>query len=279
MTYRTDAGEAIAAEKTATSAPQWTVVIPYFNEEAYLSATLASLAVQTAGRFVLVLVDNASTDNSPAIAAAFAEKTPELDILLLREEQPGQAAALECGMRAAKTPFLAICDADTIYPPEYLARARRNLEQSNEIAAAVAFNGRGDGTVRDRMQRLKGRLVSLLMPNQCHGGGYAQAFRRDMVMSAGGYSPDLWPYCLKDHELMHRVRKKGRIAYSADHWCSPSPRRSDRSGVRWTLFERIMYHVTPYRFKDWFFYRFLRERFEARGLRDTVLRKRDWDEA
>jgi hypothetical protein len=46
--------------------------------------------------------------------------------------------------------------------------------------------------------------------------------------------------------------------------------------VRWTLGERLLYHATPYAAKDWFFYRFLAPRLSRRGMRDTVLRQRQW---
>ncbi|MEL7488416.1 MAG: glycosyltransferase family 2 protein, partial [Pseudomonadota bacterium] len=69
------------------------------------------------------------------------------------------------------------------------------------------------------------------------------------------------------------------LAYGFDFWCLASDRRGDRTNVRWTLFERLMYHVTPHRWKDWFFYAFLRPRFEARGLSELKLRDRDFDAA
>ena len=87
----------------------------------------------------------------------------------------------------------------------------------------------------------------------------------------------MWPYVLKDHELVNRVSKHGRFGRSPDLWVLPSDRRGDRGGVRWTLMERVLYHVTPFWAKDWFFYRFLGPRLEGRGMRDTVLRKRGWD--
>jgi hypothetical protein len=81
---------------------------------------------------------------------------------------------------------------------------------------------------------------------------------------------------LKDHELLNRLWKQGSTRYAQDLWVQPSPRRADRKGVRWTLFERILYHATLPSQKDWFFYSFLKPRFIARGQKDIVLRRQSW---
>ena len=114
------------------------------------------------------------------------------------------------------------------------------------------------------------------MPRQNHTSGAAQTFRSAPLRRAGGYDPTLWPYVLKDHELMHRVLQHGRQAYAADLWCISSERRADRRRVRWTLWERLRYHLTPFSRKRAFFDDWLGPRFSARGQADTVLRDQTW---
>lgn len=264
----------------ATDAPRWSVVVPVFNEEAYLARTLASLDRQTAAPFELIIVDNASTDRSAEIARAFARRATGAKTRIVHEPRPGQAPALEAGIAASTGALVAICDADTLYPRDYLEKAGAVFKAGGPaMAAVVAFDSRGDARWRRRGFALKQRTIAALLARQCHGGGYAHAFRREALVASGGYSPDLWPYCLKDHELMHRVAKQGRIGYRFDHRVRPSDRRSDRSAIRWTLLERILYHVTPFGAKDWFFYHFLARRLAARGARDEKLRERDWERA
>ncbi len=119
--------------------------------------------------------------------------------------------------------------------------------------------------------------MAKIWPRQNHTSGAAQCFRTDALKRAGGYDAKQWPYVLKDHELAHRVMKQGFAAMDARLWCTSSARRANRTGVRWTLFERLMYHFTPQAAKDWFFYTFLAGRFTTRGLKDTVLRQRAWE--
>lgn len=254
------------------------VVIPYYNEERFLPATLASLALQQLRPFTLILVNNASTDGSPAIARAFS--AAGIRTLCLDEPTPGQVHALAAGIAAVRTPYIAICDADTFYPPHYLAHAARLLDAAApDVAGYIAHNAPEDaGRWRARLHRaLYTHVIPHLLPMQAHGGGYAHVLRTDALRAAGGYAAERWPYVLKDHELAHRLMRNGRLLYDENLWCVPSARRGDRRRVRWTLFERIAYHATPPALKDWFWYDFLRARFERRHLRDTVLRQQSWN--
>jgi glycosyltransferase involved in cell wall biosynthesis len=260
-------------------APRWTIVIPYYNEEAWLPATLESLSAQTLRPFRVVLVDNGSTDQTAALARQWAARQQGIEVTLLHQPTPGQVHALEMGISAVETEFIAICDADTLYPPHYLETATRRLDAA--APATIGFIAHDTGPNPDSPAERLGRwlythIIPRLFPRQAHGGGYAHLFRTGPYKASGGYSARLWPYVLKDHELVNRLWKQGDIRYAQDLWIQPSPRRADRKGVRWTLFERILYHATLPGQKDWFFYRYLQPRFSARGQKDTVLRQQNW---
>lgn len=250
----------------------WTFVIAYFNEADYLPATLASLAAQTVTPFRLVLVDNGSTDASAAIARAAV--LPGIEVVHLSEPRPGKIFALETAMAHLASDYCAFGDADTFYPPHYLATATAALADPR-VVAAMATDVPLD-PARARAKRRHNQIVSRIWPRQTHTGGFGQTFRTAALLAAGGYAERFWPYVLMDHEIMHRVVKQGRVVYPHDLWCIPSDRRSDRSRVRWTLAERLLYHFTPMAAKDWYFYRFLGPRLHARKLGHLNLREKTW---
>jgi glycosyltransferase involved in cell wall biosynthesis len=260
-------------------APRWTIVIPYYNEEAWLPATLESLTAQTLRPFRVILVDNGSTDSTPALARQWADRQQGMEVTLLTQPTPGQVHALEMGIAAVETEFIAICDADTLYPPHYLETATHRLDTAPPGTIGYIAHDTGPSP-HSPFERLGRWLYTVIIPRllaaQAHGGGYAHLFRTAPYKASGGYSARLWPYVLKDHELVNRLRRQGTIRYAQDLWMQPSPRRADRKGVRWTLPERILYHATLPAQKDWFFYRFLQPRFIARGQKDTVLRQQNW---
>ncbi|KQT32047.1 hypothetical protein ASG29_09340 [Sphingomonas sp. Leaf412] len=251
---------------------RWTFVIAYYNEADYLADTLASLAAQTVKPFRLLLVDNGSTDASARIARMPLDG---VEVVHLTETRAGKIFALEAAMPHIATDLVAFGDADTFYPPHYLATAQAALDRPGVVAAMAT------DVSRDAKQALRKRrhnqVVSRLWPKQTHTGGFGQTFRTAALVAAGGYAERHWRYVLMDHEVMERVLHHGRAVYPFDLWCIPSPRRSDRTRVRWTLGERLLYHLTPSAAKDWYFHRFLGPRLAARKATHLNLREKTWE--
>lgn len=257
---------------------RWSVVLPYYNETGYLRPTLESLFAQDFRDFRLILVDNASTDGSGDLARGLAAARPGIETLHLHESRPGKINALQCGLAAVTTDFVAFCDADTLYPRHYLRRCNDLFASSGEdVVAVMAMDLPADHEgPAARRKRAKVMAVSRMLAKQTHTGGFGQSFRTGALRKAGGFSAEIWPFVLEDHEVMQRVFKFGRSVYAPDLWCIPSDRRADRRRVNWTLGERLLYHLTPFVLKDWFFYRFLARRFAGRALENTRLREKSW---
>lgn len=250
----------------------WTVLIPFFNERDYVARTIESLAAQTR-RPLLILIDNGSTDGGAAVAAR-ACRDHGIDHILLTERTPGKVAALGAGLALVRTPYVATCDADTIYPPDYLEQAQRVLEQPGCVVAGAYFIP-PDAGEEDRLSRARTVLsASRLLPRQSHTGGAGQAFRTTALRAAGGFDARRWNLVLEDHEIIHRVGAHGAMRYAIDLWCSPSPRERDRDSIRWTLFERLVYSAAAPWAGDWFFYSFLAPRLLRRKLVSSNMRER-----
>lgn len=262
----------IAPDATA----DWTVIVPFFNEQELLAGTIASLARQTE-RFRLILVDNASTDDSAAIAEA-AARHHGLDYMLVSERTPGKVSALRAGFGWARTRWTATCDADTLYPPHYLAAAGELLSRRNCVIAGAYFVAPG-ATADDRAARAETiRKAARLLPRQSHTGGAGQAFCTATLRTVGGFDPDRWNYVLEDHEVIHRMMTRGAMHYSEAMWCMPSSRERDRDSIRWTLFERLTYSATAPWAGDWFFYSFLSARLRKRRLLSHRIRERQFQQ-
>jgi len=258
---------------------RWSVVLAYYNEAEFLPDTLKSLAAQDLRGFDLYLVDNASKDNSAALAREVMDVVPDITTHYLTQTTPGQSHALRMGVDQVQTEFVCIMDADTYYPPHYLSECDRAFAAAGkDLVGVMATDIYAPANSRDGvLKRLHVWLVSRLLRRQAHSGGYAYAFRTDVLRKAGSYDADRWPYVLSDHEMVHRMLRYGRTTYPFNHWCMPSTRRPDEPGTRWTLRERLAYHFTPYAMKDWLFYRFLAARFAARKMGHTNYRIRPWD--
>ncbi|CAN5274725.1 hypothetical protein BH10PSE15_BH10PSE15_17060 [soil metagenome] len=249
----------------------WSVVLPFFNEAGHLAETIAGLARQSAS-FELILVDNGSTDGSVAIAAA-AARASGLNWRLLVERRPGKVAALQTGIAAVATRWVATCDADTWYPPHYLAAAGALLARPGCVAAGAYYVRADQGTEHAARAARKILAAARLLPNQCHTGGAGQVFDSGALRRAGGFDPARWNMVLEDHEIIHQLLKHGRVDYAQDLWCAPSPRERKRPSTRWTLIERIAYHLLSDSTGDWFFTGFLGPRLARRKLTSERLRE------
>ncbi|WP_313536464.1 glycosyltransferase family A protein [Sphingomonas sp.] len=253
---------------------QWTVLVPFFNERDYLPATIESLARQTT-KCTLLLVDNGSTDGSAAVAEAFC-RAHKLDYLLITERTPGKVAALRAGLAWVHTRWVATCDADTVYPPQYLAAAEAILSRPGHVVAGAYFIAREISDPARLTEAARFLTAARLLPRQCHAGGAGQAFCTRSLRAAGGFDAARWNFVLEDHEVIHRILRHGRMGYAADLWCTPSPRERDRDSIRWTLFERLLYSAAAPVAGDWFFYKFLARRLQRRRLLSNRIRERQY---
>jgi len=265
------------------SAPAtFSVVIPYYNEALFLPDTLASWCAQTRKPEQLILVDNGSTDGSEDICRSIlAGQDAFPEILYLQEPEPGKIHALETACARANQGFVVLTDADTYYPPHYLARCDHLARRLPKGAVAImALPVQGD----PESLRVKFRLHALVwaskvLRKRAFVGGHGQILRTDVLARTGGFSTRYWEYVLLDHEIMHRMFRFGRAIYDADLWCRPSTRRGDRRCVRWSLLERGLYQGTPHQLKDWFFYRYLGPNLARRRMSQLNLREQPWIDA
>jgi GT2 family glycosyltransferase len=104
------------------------VIVPHFNQPAFLEKCLQSLAVQSFGRerFEVIVVDNGSQNLPEETCARFGAK-------LLVEKKPGPGMARNTGIGAASGVLLAFIDADCVAHGDWLKSAVEALLKQNVI--------------------------------------------------------------------------------------------------------------------------------------------------
>ena len=121
--------------RESSARPTVSIVLPAFNAGDYLGATIRSALGQTFADFELLLLDNASTDDTPAVATAF------IDPRLQYRRNPtniGFAGNVELGRSLANAPYTVVFNADDIWEPTYLAKAVALLKASPGLALVHA---------------------------------------------------------------------------------------------------------------------------------------------
>ncbi|MGF1485104.1 MAG: glycosyltransferase [Opitutales bacterium] len=110
-----------------------TVVLANYNGAHYLPETLASIEAQTLPDFETILVDDGSTDNSPAILSAFAKANPKRRKLIRLPENRGQAAGFNAAADAAQGDWVCFIDSDDLWFPSKLERVEAFLIKNPEV--------------------------------------------------------------------------------------------------------------------------------------------------
>ncbi len=106
------------------AAPTLSVIVPTRNRGALLADAVRSIApqAQADGAAEVLVVDNASTDDTAAVAAALARELP--GVRLLRSDDPGLLAGRHLGAAAASGGLLVFVDDDVVAPAGWLAAYR-----------------------------------------------------------------------------------------------------------------------------------------------------------
>ena len=210
------------------------VVLPFHNASATLDAAVSSITEQTFRDFELLLIDNASTDESTAIAQHWCERDPR--IRLINEPTVGIAHALNTGLAHAGAPFIARMDADDIAHPERLAQQVAYMNAHPEIGV-LGTRTRFETTVEKSrgMASFVNWQNAILSPQEHYVKRFVDAplahptviFRKELVDRFGGYSTDPLP---EDHELwlrwMHHGVRFAKLPEELLTWCDHSQRLS-----------------------------------------------------
>ena len=102
--------------------PFFSIVIPLYNKEKFVSATLESILAQTFTDYEVVVVDDVSTDASRSVAEAFSGKFPSGFRMISHQKNSGLSAARNTGIRNATSDLIAFVDADDVWKPDFLAQ-------------------------------------------------------------------------------------------------------------------------------------------------------------
>lgn len=128
------------------------VVIPTYNYGRFLGHAVDSVLSQTLPPHEVIVVDDGSTDDTPAVAERYAGR-----IVYLRRANAGVSAARNAGIAAATGDWLAFLDADDAWEPTFLEAVRPVCQA--DPRPAVVFTDYREFGARDGVARPSARLA------------------------------------------------------------------------------------------------------------------------
>ena len=177
------------------SEPLVSVIIPCYNAAHWLEATIASVRAQTWRRYEIILVDDGSKDDSGALADRLAGP----DMRVVHQENAGQCAALNHGLRLAQGDLYQYLDADDLLAPEKITvqiLRLRDLEPGWIASGAWArFSADPAGAVFEQEPVWKDLAPVDWLVTSWRGGGMmhgaAWLIPRALIQAAGPWNEEL----------------------------------------------------------------------------------------
>ncbi len=128
---QTDTKYELVKEQT-TVTPRVTVVMTSYNHEVYLSEAIESVLNQSFGDFELIIIDDASADNSKQIIKNYANQDPRIKAVYHSENQ-GIAETLNEALDSAKGQYIAIATSDDVWLCDKLEKQLEVLNRNDNF--------------------------------------------------------------------------------------------------------------------------------------------------
>jgi hypothetical protein len=107
--------------------PFFSVIVPIYRVEEYLAECVESILNQSFGDFELILVDDGSPDNCPAICDEYAAKDSRIRVI--HKKNGGVSSARNAALDITRGEYILFCDADDYVLPDAFAAVHRTLEE------------------------------------------------------------------------------------------------------------------------------------------------------
>lgn len=198
----------MAPAEASEDGPTVSVVLAVHNGADHLRTAIRSVLEQRFEDFEFVVVDDGSTDDTPAILDALCDPR----VRVLRQENSGQAVALNRGIEHARGRYVARIDDDDVAAPERLGRQVETMEQASELGVLGTWFTRryehGE-RVEEETVRPPGTDAALRreFPFRNPFAHSTVMFERDAARAVGGYDETLGS-CI-DYDLWLRIGATG----------------------------------------------------------------------
>ena len=212
------------------------------NASTTLDAAIRSIAEQSSREWELLLINNASTDESASIAHDWSRRNTRIRVI--NEPTIGIAHALNTGLEHATAPLIARMDADDIAHPERLARQVAFMNEHPEVGV-LGTRTCFETTVEKSsgMAWFVNWQNGILSPHEHYMKRFVDApvahptvvFRRELIQHFGGYSTEPLP---EDHELwlrwMHHGVRFAKLPEELLTW-HDHPKRLSRTHANYSV--------------------------------------------
>lgn len=190
----------------------FSVVVPVYNVEKYLSQCIDSVLSQTYTDFELILVDDGSKDSSGSICDEYALR--DIRVKVIHKENGGQASARNVGISVASGEYVVFIDSDDFFRnnlvlkkyrkflngQDFLCSKYEKYFQKNESFERCTFSFENVEVEGPDVEKM---LMCMIENGSYSGTAWAKAIRRDFLLKNEiFFDPEL---CCEDMDWFFRI--------------------------------------------------------------------------
>lgn len=185
--------------------PRISVIVPVYKVEAYLDRCVESIVNQTYRNLEIILVDDGSPDNCPAMCDAWAKKDSRIKVI--HKPNGGLSDARNAGMAIASGMYMGFVDSDDWIAPEMYERLARAMEQDGGDIVACGVEmvwedetpscmlTKSGNCVLNREEAMRAIIEESWLKQPVWYKLYKAELVRDILFPVGKYHEDVfWSY-------------------------------------------------------------------------------------
>ena len=238
------------APASAQSRPQFSLVIPAYNERGNVAKIVAQLVTLLdsfiPNAYELILVDDDSPDRTWQVAQDLTDSYPQLQVMR-RQKERGLSSAVIRGWQAAQGDILGVIDADLQHPPEVLLQMLQSTLDGADLSVAsrhVEGGGVSDWSVIRRFLSRGAQVLGLIVCPSVVGRVTDPMSGYFMVRRSAIAGPHLNPL---GYKILLEVIGRGTIKEIAEVGYVFQERESGESKVTWRQYVDYLGHLARLR--------------------------------
>lgn len=216
------------------------IIMPSYNSEKYIEATLNSVRKQTYQNWEVILVDDCSSDNTLKIVESYAYMDSRIKYYKL-EKNSGAAVARNASIELANGEFFAFLDSDDLWHPEKLEKQIKFMVDNNYYFTCTSYSKvdeKGSMLEGGRRAKLKSDYNGVL--KNCPGNS-------TVIYNAKKIGKVKIPDIKKrnDYVMWLKIIKKEKYLYGLDELLGSQ--RMREGSISSNKFSLVKYHWKVYR--------------------------------